>query len=149
MTKIFILISTIFTFNSYAAVDFTINSLCADKDIVKTTVDADQVYLGDLTLKLLDQNKITYVGWNDGMSSIQNSPTGDDAIQVVSDTELRAFGWCYKIDGTVSESMPDAILIDKSVHSIRWYYGFAHYVKGNWISQCEDDKMIVRKLFCK
>jgi hypothetical protein len=138
-----------FSFSAFAFFDFTINSICNDQDILNKNISSEQITLGDLVINLLNQNKINYVGTRDSITKIENSPSGDDAIQILGKTEFRVFGWCYKINDVISENMPNEIVIDETVKSIRWYFGFAHYANGKWNSQCEEDKALLKELFCK
>ncbi|RZJ25676.1 MAG: DUF4430 domain-containing protein, partial [Flavobacterium sp.] len=55
--------------------------------------------LGFLTEFLLNKGQIPYTGDKSGIASIAGSPVGDDAIEVLSDSKLRAYGWCVEVDG--------------------------------------------------
>jgi hypothetical protein len=148
MFRIIFLI-VIFLNNANAGVSFVINDICTDQDLINTEVELKESTLGKLTIELLNQFKVEYVGGDYGISSIKNSPKSDEALIVLSDYEMLAFGWCFKVDGEILEEMPDKVFIDTKTNSIQWYYGFAHYQKGEWISQCSMDRLLVKKIFCK
>ena len=92
--------------------------------------------VGSATVTALEQNTIPFEGSAYGISKIFE--LGQD-IEVISDTEMKAYGWCFAIDGLVAETLPDETLILKQVTTIEWFYAFAHYKNGNWIGQCVRD----------
>ncbi len=149
MFRVIFLITSIFSFCTYADFNFSVNSLCNDRDLLSLNLREENISLGDLVVKLLDKNKISYTGSKYGISSINNSPISDDSLIILSDSEMLAFGWCYEINNRIPEKMPNEIILDSNVKSIRWYFGFAHYLKGEWISQCQEDRVLVKKTFCK
>lgn len=137
------------SFNSKADFQLTIDEICSDNKIASEKIKANNISLGDFIVNYLDTNKIPFVGSKYGINTIKNSPVGDEALIVLNDHEMLAFGWCYKIDGIVSEKMPDEVVLDDSTMDVHWYYGFAHYFNGEWVSQCVENQFITRKIFCK
>ena len=93
--------------------------------------------VGDTSLKVLDENNIPYEGTSSGLNQVFNSPIGKEAIEVLSDQEMIAYGWCFEIDGKIPEVYANEVLIKESTKLITWFYGYAHYLNGEWISQCE------------
>ena len=91
---------------------------------------------GDATISALDSNAIQYVGTSAGISSIRATPTGDDALEVLSPTHMRAYGWCFLFNGVAPDKMPDQILLASDSDRIYWYFGFAEFKDGDWISYC-------------
>ena len=93
--------------------------------------------LGELTIALLTDFKIPHTGTSYGLVSLYNI---QQDIEVISDTEMKAYGWCYLVNEVLSEKMLNEVLIDSLPHNselnIKWYYGYAHYKNGEWISQC-------------
>ncbi len=148
MFRIIILV-LMFLNNVDASVKFVINDICSDDDTVNTEIEVSNITLGNLTVQELNRFKIKFVGGDYGISSINDSPKSDEALVVLNDYEMLAFGWCFKVDGEVLEEMPDKVLINANTNSIQWYFGFAHYLKGEWISQCSVDRSLTKKLFCK
>ena len=72
---------------------------------------------------------------------------GLDAMEVLSDTDMRSYGWCFEVDGKVPESYPDSIPL-KGVKKITWFYAYAEYVKGEWISQCKPSYQLKSPYVC-
>lgn len=69
----------------------------------------------------------------DGVYEIEG-PTND--IEILSERELRAWGWCYELNGSVPETMPAVTLLTSDQDRVTWFYGFAHYKDGEWVAQC-------------
>ena len=149
MNKILAIFSFLLTVNSHAFSKIEIESLCTDDKIVSVETNGIGLTLGELTVNILNHNQIDFIGSEYGINSIQGSPYGDEAIKIIGENEILAFGWCYQIDGKVSEKMPYEIIVDDSLKNVRWYYGFAHYLNGEWISQCEENKTLVKNYYCK
>jgi hypothetical protein len=103
--------------------------------------------VGAVTVSLFEAHGIPYQGTEAGLNSILNTPMGDDAIELISDRELRAYGWCYEVDGRQPDLMPDQVRIEGSEH-ILWFYGFAHYKNGSWLTYCEPAHKIRPAKFC-
>lgn len=143
------ILSLLISINAYAEFQFTIDEICSDDKIIDQRLSAQNISLGDLTVSILENNKIPYVGSKYGINAINNSPIGDDALIVLNEQEMLAFGWCYKVDGIISEKMPDQVVIDNNTMDVHWYYGFAHYFNGEWVSQCVENQFMTRKIFCK
>lgn len=89
--------------------------------------------IGQISLDIFDDKKIPYVGGVYGFASLFN--LGQD-IDVISDTEMKAYGWCYSVDGLVPETMADQTVLGHQDAVIEWYYAYAHYKDGVWIGQC-------------
>lgn len=134
---------------AHAEFQFTIDDLCTDKKIIDQRVDAKDISLGDFMVETLEKNNIAFEGSKYGISSINESPVGDDALIVLNDHEKFAIGRYYKIDGAISEKMPDQVILNENTMDVHWYYGFAHYFNGEWISQCDENQFMTRKIFCK
>lgn len=92
--------------------------------------------VGQVTIDTLESFEAPYVGSEQGLNSAFGTPTGLDAMEVISDTEMKSYGWCYEVDGKLSEVMPGDYKITPKTQSIRWFVGYAHFKNGNWISQC-------------
>ncbi|MCO5143869.1 MAG: hypothetical protein M9962_12330 [Oligoflexia bacterium] len=97
----------------------------------------EQKSLGSITLESLDELKLDYIGAEKGIHTIQGTPVGEDALEIISREEMRAYGWCFHLDGKLLESYPDEVFLDKENKKIDWFFGFAHYIRGKWVSQCE------------
>lgn len=125
----------IFSFNLYA-LQFEIENPCTQRKYFENIQLAENTNVGELTINFLLKNKISFQGTQQGINSIFNTVTGIEALEVLSDKEMRAYGWCFKVDNQVAENYPDKIIV-RNDSNIKWYLGYAHYLNGYWISQCE------------
>lgn len=92
--------------------------------------------VGQLTIETLKKFEIPHTGTYEGLASVFETPTGDASVEVISDVELRAYGWCYSVDGVAPEVYPHEVAITPETRSVVWHYGFARYYKGQWVTQC-------------
>lgn len=95
--------------------------------------------IGELTIKMLDDYQVPYQGTEQGFNSILNSPTGLDAMVIISDNEMKAYGWCFEINGEIPEVYPNEVFINSTSDNVLWFWGYAHYKNGEWIAQCARD----------
>jgi len=93
-------------------------------------------HVGHISVLSFDQWKIPYEGGTYGMRKIFDL---ENLMEVVSDTELKAYGWCFSIDDITPETMADQSPVIDSDSVIEWYYAYAHYKNGAWIGQCVRD----------
>jgi hypothetical protein len=74
-----------------------------------------------------------------GVESI--TPMGQAALgffmEEMNDKELRAYGWCYSVDGITPELLADEYILSGTESKITWYFGYASRVLGHWVSQCQ------------
>ena len=93
--------------------------------------------VGAWSVLTLESNQIPFEGSDLGLNSIFETPMGEDALEILSRKEMRAYGWCYAVDGLVPEKLANQVFIDGNTQSVKWFFAFAHYLEGEWISQCE------------
>ncbi len=93
--------------------------------------------VGSLTVATLQRAQIPYLGNEVGIHSMLGTPLGDEALEIINRMEMRSYGWCYEVDGEVPESLPNTFVITSKHKKITWFFGYAHYVAGEWVSQCE------------
>ncbi|MCB0420806.1 MAG: hypothetical protein KDD61_07410 [Bdellovibrionales bacterium] len=91
--------------------------------------------VGQITLQLLSQQSFSYVANEAAVHRILNSPIGNEALDIVNDHTMRAYGWCYLVNGVYSEDFPSQKIVGP-YDTITWYFGFALYDKGQWVRQC-------------
>lgn len=89
--------------------------------------------VGNFSVKVFADNQIPFSGDASGISELYHL---SQDIEVISDTEMKAYGWCFSIDGQVPETMPDQTELTNDSSSIHWFYAYAHYKDGEWIAQC-------------
>lgn len=121
---------------------------CSSRPILKAELRDYQATVGHTTVAVLDKKQIPYLGTIEGINSVFGTPYGMDAMEVVSDTEMRSYGWCYKVDGEIPEVFPHLYPITPQTKRVSWFYGFAHYLKGEWVSQCEPAHKIKPAFLC-
>lgn len=104
--------------------------------------------IGQTTIDILIENNISHLGTPEGINSIFNTPIGAEAMEIISETEMLGYGWCYSVNGVAPEVYPDKILTENSDHII-WWFGFAQYKDGQWITQCTPSYTRKSPKFCK
>ncbi len=130
-----IFLALLFSLSTFAyEVSFT--GPCSEEPLVLDQVSSQALNVGALTVDFLNDRNIPFLGSERGINSVFNTPTGDAAIEVLSDTEMRAYGWCYFVDGMGPDVFADAFPLNPSMKKIEWIFGFAHYKDGQWISYC-------------
>ncbi len=103
---------------------------------------------GHLTKYALDTYEIPYTGSALGFSSILNTPPSE--IEMITPSYLRAYGWCYKVDGKLGETTPDQFKIDPmSDYKLTWYYGYADKVDNKWVNYCVPVSKISNPFICR
>ena len=80
--------------------------------------------------------KLKYIGDAHGITSVDNVKSD---LFIVSDREMKAYGWCFKVDDQVPSVYADEFVLERSHQLIEWYYGYAHYLNGQWIGMCLED----------
>lgn len=109
---------------------------CDGRPFFSKNISAARVpSVGALTIDVLEKFEIAYSGTENGLNQVLNSPIGLDAMEVISDNEMMAYGWCYEVDGKLSEQYPNEVSLNQVKH-VKWFYGYAHYRNGTWVSQC-------------
>ena len=112
---------------------------CDQAALFSTDVDLknqDVVTLGDLTVKVLNENQIPFKGSAQGISQIYDTPIGDQALEVLNSTQMRAYGWCVHVDSDEPYEMPDKVLITNAVKKITWFYAYSFFDNGTWKDYC-------------
>lgn len=122
---------------SAAAATFRVQGIRGEVLFERTTSTAHET-LGSLTDQLLReavaQNQLhAYLGSNQGVTSINDLGS---ALEVLSDTEMNAFGWCYQIDGDTSDRLAHEYALTGKEQAIEWYYAYAHLNRNEWTAMC-------------
>ena len=104
--------------------------------------------LGQLTIASFNQFQIPYIGNENGLNSLLGFPTGLEALEVISDTKMRAHGPCFMLDGEILESFPSDVTIYENNKTLTWFIGYSTMVKDQWIGQCELTGEIAPKKYC-
>lgn len=136
-----------FTLN-VSALEFSVIGPCDPKPILKTQAPSQETTLGDLTLEVLKANQMPFQGDRSGIKMIAGSPMGDDALEVLSDSLMRAYGWCVLVDGRQPDRMPDEVPLNLATKEITWFYAFALYDRGEWKSFCTPSHQVQPSQVC-
>lgn len=104
--------------------------------------------VGNITVDFLTQEKIPFTGSEFGISSINNSAVGDDALEILSDTKMRAYGWCFTINDKLVDKMPNEIYLTTKQDSIVWFYAYSTYNEGVWSDYCTPAYKLKPSIFC-
>lgn len=139
----------VFCHDSFA-ITFEIVGPCAETPIKmgKFQGSLDES-VGKTTIDLLDFYQIDYVGTEIGINSIMNSPTGDEALEILSDTKLRAYGWCFSINGEIPDKLASDVFFTSSKDHLRWFYAYSTYDSGKWVDYCMPSYKIKSQQICK
>ncbi|EQC51739.1 DUF4430 domain-containing protein [Bacteriovorax sp. DB6_IX] len=135
-------------FTQTQAATMIVTGACSKKPLFKQSVKIAAMSAGDFSVKVFDQYKIPYDGSTNHMSSIFNSATGLDAMEVLSDTEMRSHGWCFSINGVLADVYPHEVQI-KDSDVVHWFYGYAYYNAGEWTGMCAPTFEIAPDQFCE
>lgn len=92
--------------------------------------------IGKATVATFVVHDVAFIGNEAGINSIRGTVTGDDALEVLSNREMRAYGWCFKVNGDESGLFANQAKIASVDDVIEWTFGYAHYLDGRWISMC-------------
>jgi hypothetical protein len=90
---------------------------------------SDQVLKAALSTHVLTE----YQGSEGGVSSINHL---NGALEVLSDIEMNAYGWCYKVDGQAPDVMADQYLFTGHESVVEWDYVYSHLIRDQWTSMC-------------
>lgn len=117
-------------------------------DIVNPCVNVSSLYqevdvfapttVSDVVKFFFPSFNIPYSATETSMIQIYNTPTGEEAIEIINQDHYRVYGWCYQVDGVMPEVTMDQYPVDPvSTHIVRWFYGFAEYINNQWVNYCE------------
>jgi hypothetical protein len=108
---------------------------CSVQPLLRARILGEPANLGVATIETLERFGVDYEGTEQGLNSAFGTPTGMAAMEVVSDREMRSYGWCYEVDGKVPEVYANEVPM-RGVREVRWYFAYAHYFDGQWVAQC-------------
>lgn len=147
-TSIIILVS-LFSLQSFA-LNWKVVGPCSAKPLFKGSIEADlNKSVGEISQQVFEANQIPFVGVPQGFNSINNSPMGLDAIEVVADNELRAYGWCYSLNGLRPSQAPSEVKPQSQDDTLVWYYGYVSNKNNQWGEACEPGYRIKAAQFCQ
>jgi hypothetical protein len=148
--KMFILIVSMFTVSTFAAT-LEIIGPCEEAPLFSGKIELANnkvSTVGKVTIDALDKNKIPYLGSHEGINSIYDTPVGIDAYEILNDEDMNAYGWCYSVNGVSPELYPHEVSV-KAGDKIVWWFGYAQYVNGQWLTQCLPSYLRKAPQFCQ
>jgi hypothetical protein len=74
-----------------------------------------------------------YQGSEGGVTSINDLGS---ALEVLSDTQMNAYGWCYHVDGRESGLLAHQYALTGTERQIEWFYAYAHLDRNQWKAMC-------------
>ena len=107
-----------------------------DRDMITRYEISHKADVGATTINALRELQIPYQGSETGIASING--LGSD-LEVVSDTKMKAWGWCFAIDGKKSDKMPNQSPMPSDAKILKWFYAYALYDQGSWGGYCLQD----------
>lgn len=121
---------------------------CSERPVFQKAVSiSTPMSLGEYSVKVFDRFNVSYQGTYQGMNSILGTPTGMDLIEVIGDEEMLAYGWCFALNGKSPNLYSHQVQIQNG-DQILWWFGFARYLQGQWVSMCEPSYKRRSKQFC-
>lgn len=130
-----IFITAFYTHNSFALI-IEFKGPCSSRPLLSTVVVSNLNNVGAITISELEKAGVPYLGNEIGLHTAFNTPIGMDALEVVSEEEMKSYGWCYAVDDEIPEIYPVDYKITKSIKKITWFFGYARYFQGIWTDQC-------------
>ena len=92
--------------------------------------------VGRVSIEVLNEKRIPYIGNEAGLNSILGTPTGDALMVILNDDQMLAYGWCFDIDGIQPDLMPDKVYFKSQESRLRWFFAYTFYDKGVWKDFC-------------
>lgn len=138
------------------SIPFTANALnwkvygaCSNQPVAQGQYSADlSKNVGETSISIFNSQQIPFIGAPEGFNSILNTAIGIDALEIVSDTEMRAYGWCYSVNGKDLTKMPDQAYFTKQSDELIWYYAYSTNKNGQWSDYCSPAYWIKAIQFC-
>jgi hypothetical protein len=139
----------IYSTNSFA-INYDVIGPCSETPLYKNQVEVSlSKSVGQNSVEIFDKEKIEYVGNENGMNSILNTPTGNEAIEILSETKMRAYGWCFSINGIIPDVISSQIYFSDKNDSLKWFFAYSTYDQGVWTDYCVPSYTIKSPFICK
>lgn len=146
----FLLCLSVVLLNQTQAAQLEIYTACSEHAVKTIEFKADlTASLGKNTVNVLDHHQIPYLGNEIGLNSILGTPTGEEAIEILSDQKMRAYGLCFSIDGIIPDVLAGNTLLPHQNSKIVWFFAYSTYDNGEWTDYCVPAYTIRSAQFCK
>ena len=133
-------------------VEVKVTSVCNQNKsyVMDFDLDAEKTIL-DYSIELLDSFLLDYQAYDNGISSIFNSPTATKALEILPNNSLRSYGWCFLTSSVkgLPAKMPNEIVVTNQHEKIHWFYAYAESQQGRWVKFCEPVYKSKPKFICK
>jgi hypothetical protein len=119
------------------AVEVEIKNPCVERPILKENVNdlGINATAYSVTKELIERNEIESVLAYDGVISVGGYVHDDKKLEIVSDKKMRAYGWCFSVNGVIPDAMSDQVLVAKE-DRIDWFLSYSTYDSGYWVDYC-------------
>ena len=117
----------------------TMRALGINSEVLyETTIDVEGLNLGQLTdqtfsAALANRDLTDYTGEVQGVLSIDHLGNG---LEVISSTEMNAYGWCYRINGTALYTLANQYQFTGREQVVEWFYAYSHLSGSDWSQMC-------------
>lgn len=138
---------------SVYATKFEIIDSCSNAPVFEVSIEDTHNTVGELTLDTFRKYNIQNKSSEIGVSQILSSPTGLEAMEVLSDTVMRSHGWCYSVDGQIPEVLMNEVYLTGNEKVISWFMGYSTYIgdpetgESIWEGQCVPSNSLEQKPF--
>lgn len=120
---------------------------CSQKPLHRLNL-LEGLTVGEATVKTLSARRIPFQGNDRAINTIVNIPTQDQTLEILSNSDMRAYGWCFDVDGEIPEEYADQIPLHEGMKKIRWFHGYAEMKGGQWVSQCQETAKLKPTFLC-
>ena len=132
-----------------AQVQFSVVGPCESKPIAEQNFEVSEpMSVGDFTVNSLKELDLKFTGSRSKIDSINGTPVGQAAFEILSRSHMRAYGWCYFVDGRQPLVFPDEAFLLPETNEVRWVFSYAEYKDGDWLSMCEPSWKIKSDFMC-
>lgn len=132
------------------AITWKIFDACSEDAIHQGDYSANiEKSVGDISIEIFEQQGFPYIGNAQGINSILNTPIGMDSIEVVSDEEMRVYGWCYLVNGKQPLDMASEVKFNSQDDKLIWFHAYSTNLRNEWIDYCVPANWEKPDMFCK
>ncbi|OUR99637.1 hypothetical protein A9Q84_01040 [Halobacteriovorax marinus] len=154
--KTLILLLPLFSTHTFA-VTLEVVGPCSETAVIEVEYDISDLSqsVGFYSVEMFTAFDIPFLGTDGGMNSIINTPTGKKAIEKISETKMRAHGWCYQVDGFEPAAMTNNYFFPTKTSHLRWVFGYSTFDGdiftgiGEWTGYCDPTYAVKPAQFCQ
>ncbi len=122
---------------------------CTGEHLINENITKEYESVGVLTAEVLSSLVTDFSGSELGVNAMFGTPVGEEALEIISRRKMRAYGWCYSVNGVSPEVYPSDFLLNKyESQVVEWFYGYADYDSGTWKTQCEKLHLTKHPFIC-